>query len=127
MKIINTRMHGIFDYAAGIILILPWIAGYFQNGSDTWMLALTGLATIILSIFTDYEMGLIKVFPMKVHLFVDVVAALFLISVPFLFPLVHYYLYWPVFLGIGELVIIVLSSSKPYVRSKHDMNITRPV
>jgi hypothetical protein len=125
MKPISTRFHGLLDYAAGMILILPWIAEYFQNGKDTWLLALVGATTIILSLFTDYEYGLVKLIPMKLHLFLDVLMALFLVAVPFLFPLVHYYFYWPMLLGIGELVIILLSASQPYVHKKVDENIIR--
>lgn len=125
-KIINTRLHGILDYMSGFILILPWIVCYYEKNNDTWILASVGALTVIMSLITDYEFGLIKVIPMKIHLVIDVLTALFLIILPFAFPLYHYALYWPVLLGCGELIIILLSSSKPYITTARDLNITQP-
>lgn len=125
-KVINTRLHGILDYMSGFILILPWIIDYFAESRDTWVLASVGALTITMSLLTDYEFGLIKLIPMKVHLFVDVLCALFLILLPFVYPVYHYAFYWPVLLGIGELIIILLSSPKPYIKTPSDLNITRP-
>jgi hypothetical protein len=125
-KPINTRLHGIMDYTFGFILLLPWIVNYHQGSKDTDIIALTGAATIVLSLMTDYELSVVKVVPMKAHLFIDVLSGLLLIALPFLFPVSHYYLYWPVILGLGELLIVLLSSSKPFVVTKKDLNITRP-
>lgn len=125
-KPINTKLHGILDYVFGFILMLPWIVNYHGNSTDSVMIASVGALTLIMSLLTNYELGLIKVIPMKVHLVIDVLSGLFLIALPFLFPLYHYYLYWPVLLGAGELLIVILSSAKPFIVTKNDLNITTP-
>lgn len=117
-------MHGILDYVAGTILILPWIVNYNSLEKDTWLLALVGAAIIVMSMITDYELSLIKLIPMKLHLFIDVVTGIFLILLPFLFPLHNYFLYWPVLFGILELIIVALSSARAYKVTKNDLNIT---
>ena len=113
-KIISTKLHGMLDYACGFILILPWAVNYFGDKTDTGILALLGMLTILASLITNYELGIIKLIPMKLHLAVDTLQALFLIAIPFIFPLHHYLFYWPVFFGIAELIIILCSSSEPF-------------
>ncbi len=126
MKIISTKLHGIFDYSSGLILLLPWITNFNQSSADTQVLAALGAMTIFLSLLTDYEFGLIKLLPMKVHLILDVCQAALLIATPWMFPVRNYAFYWPVVLGVAELIIIVLSSSKPYQVTRRDLDITKP-
>src|SRR5688572_2688062 len=89
MKVINTRLHGILDYASAFVLLLPWFSGYYTGGPDTRILAAVGGITILISLCTDYEFGLVKLLPMKAHLVLDVLVALFLIAMPWLFPVYH--------------------------------------
>jgi hypothetical protein len=126
MKIINTRLHGMLDYLSAMILLFPWFSNYYTGGPDTRILAALGGITILVSLLTDYEFGLIKLLPMKAHLVFDVLSALFLLAMPWLFPVYHYQLYWPVLLGAGGLLVVVLSSSESYRITKKDLNITQP-
>lgn len=125
-KPISTRLHGLLDYVAAIALVIPWIVSFYEDANDTWILALTGMAILMMSLLTNYELSFIRIIPMKLHLFMDVLVAVFLIALPFLFPMYHYYLYWPVLLGILGLVVVLLSSSRPFVVTKRDLNITLP-
>lgn len=125
-KPVSTRLHGIFDYCFGIILMLPWVVHFHETDSGTWILAMTGLLMVILSLFTNYEGGLVRLIPMKLHLFVDLLLGLFLVALPFVYPMYHYAFYWPVFMGILELLLIVLTRVKPFVTTKRDLNITLP-
>lgn len=125
-KPISTRFHGLLDYVAGIALTLPWIVNFYEDNSDTWILAITGLFIIIISLLTNYELGIIRLIPMKLHLFVDVLIAAYLIALPFMYPMYHYYAYWPVITGVLRLIIVVLTSSRPFVVTKRDLNITLP-
>lgn len=124
-KPISTRLHGLLDYVAAIALVIPWIVSFYEDANDTWILALTGVAILMMSLLTNYELSFIRIIPMKLHLFMDVLVAVFLIALPFLFPMYHYYLYWPVLLGILGLVVVLLSSSRPFVVTKRDL-ITLP-
>jgi hypothetical protein len=125
-KIISTRLHGILDYLSGFILILPWIVNFYEEGTDTWILAMVGMFTIIMSMLTNYEFGLVKLVPMRLHLAIDVLTALFLIALPFMYPMLHYYLYWPVLIGAVELLVVLFTSPRPFVVTKRDLNITLP-
>jgi hypothetical protein len=124
-KPINTKLHGILDYVFGFILLLPWITHFHEAGKDTLILSLLGATTIFMSLMTNYELSFIKIIPMSLHLVVDVISGLFLIALPFIFPLSNYYYYWPVILGVGELLIVILSSSKPFIVTNKDINIMK--
>lgn len=126
MKIINTRLHGIFDYLTAVALFMPWFSNFYTGGGDTRIFAALAGLTLLISLLTDYEFGLIKLIPMQLHLVFDVLSALFLITMPWTLPVYHYHFYWPVILGLGELLVVVLSSSKAYRVTRRDLNITLP-
>lgn len=84
--IIPPRIHGMLDYLVGAFLVaLPWLFGVDGGGGRTWIPILLGAGTILYSLFTDYEMGLVPRIPLPVHLGLDVAVGLFLIAAPFLF------------------------------------------
>ena len=126
MKFIRAKLHGILDYGIIFILFIPWITNFYKENEDTWILAAAGTFLWLISLFTDYDFGLIKLIPMKIHLLLDFLVAIFLIALPFIFPLFDYYFFWPMLIGLGGLLITLLSSSKPYVVTEKDLNITKP-
>jgi len=124
-KIVNTRLHGILDYTTAFVLVLPWIVDYYSKNEDTWKLAAIGGIIFLYSIITDYEFGLIKLLPMKVHLVLDVLIATLLIITPWLF-VYNLYTNWAMFMGIALIVIVILSSASAYKITKRDLDITKP-
>jgi hypothetical protein len=126
MKIINTKLHAILDYVIMFALVLPWLSDYYVKSKDTWVYAAIGGLIGLYSLFTDYEFGLIKLLPIKIHFALDIFLAFFLIISPFLFQLQHYYFYWPLSLGISLLIVVFFSSAAPYKITKRDLDITKP-
>src|SRR4051812_35655599 len=120
MKIIKTKLHGLFDYVIVFFPILPFVSGFHARGEDTWILALMAAVILGYSLITDYEFGIFKLLPMKLHLFLDILAGLVLVIMPLVLTLHNYYFYWPVAIGIVNIAIAVLSYSKPYVVTRHD-------
>lgn len=86
MKIIPAYMHGVFDYLAGMLLLMaPNIFGFDDAGSSAVLIPrLLGILLLAQALLTDYEVGLFKVIPMKMHLGADYVASLFLAISPFI-------------------------------------------
>jgi len=126
MKIIRTQMHAMLDYGFTVILMLPWITNYTANEKDTIVFAGIGFLTLILSLITDYEGGLIKLIPMRMHLLLDLVISIIVMAMPLFFPMVNYPYYWPVLLGGAGFLVTILSSSKPYLHKPEDADITKP-
>jgi hypothetical protein len=85
MKIINTKMHSVLDYTTSILFIaMPWIAGFNDILPATWTLIAVGAMAILMSLFTDYEGGMVRSIPMAMHLNIDVVTGLFLAASPWI-------------------------------------------
>jgi hypothetical protein len=85
MNILSRRAHGALDYIVGGLLILaPKIFG-FEGGIESQIPVILGISTIVYSLLTNYEMGLIKVLPFRAHLTLDVLSGIFLAASPWLF------------------------------------------
>jgi hypothetical protein len=81
-----TRVHGILDYLVGTLLIaLPWLAGFARGGVETWVPVGFGAASLLYSLMTDYELGLVRRLAMPLHLLLDGVGGAFLAVSPWLF------------------------------------------
>ena len=86
MRFIPTRVHGMVDYAIGALLIVaPWLLGFAAGGAETWVPVLLGFGAIGYSLFTDYELGLVRRIPMRMHLGLDAGSGVVLAASPWLF------------------------------------------
>jgi hypothetical protein len=80
-----TRIHGVLDYLVGTLLIaLPFLLG-FGDGAQTWVPVGLGGAVIVYSLFTDYELGVVKRLQMPAHLWLDALGGVLLATSPWLF------------------------------------------
>lgn len=86
-KPVTTRTHGMLDYVLGPVLFLaPNIFGFADlDGPAVWVPRLIGALTLLQAIVTRFELGLLKVMPMRFHLFNDYAAGAFLAASPWLF------------------------------------------
>jgi hypothetical protein len=83
VKPISTRLHGVLDYAsAGTLFALPRLLGW--TPTVTTLLTGSATATLAASLLTKYELGLIKVLPMRGHLALDGLIAAMHAAAPFL-------------------------------------------
>lgn len=79
IRIVPTRVHGIVDYVSAALLpMVPRMFGWDRRVTrlhDTIAAASAGQ-----SLMTDYELGVVKILPMKAHLSVDAAAGCFLMG-----------------------------------------------
>jgi hypothetical protein len=86
MRIIPTRIHGLIDYLVGAVLILlPFLAGYPLDSAAALVPIFLGAGTIVVSLFTDYELSIRRLIPMPTHLGVDMASGILLAISPLLF------------------------------------------
>jgi len=86
MKIISTKVHAVMDYLSGVFFIAsPWIFGFNDVSVATWIPIIIGATTLVMSLFTDYEGGVVRSIHMSVHLIVDVISGVFTAVSPWLF------------------------------------------
>jgi len=110
MRIIPTFVHGIADYVLGIVLlVLPNLFGFADlGGPAVWIPRILGIIDLLQSLATNYELGVAKILPMKVHLMNDYVVSLFFAASPWLFGFSHMPAnVWMPALIIGLLVFVV--------------------
>lgn len=85
MRALPTRIHGVLDYLFGLLLIAsPWLLGFGRGGAETWVPVAVGLSALGYSVFTDYELGLVRRIQMPVHLWLDVLSGVVLAISPWL-------------------------------------------
>lgn len=112
MKIIDRKTHGYLDYVYGVLLMTsPWVLDYYGKGIESWIPIVMGMGTLMYSALTDYELGFIKLIPMRVHLRVDLVAGIFLALSPWIFGFSERII-WPHML-FGIIAILVSLATSP--------------
>ncbi|WP_200840717.1 SPW repeat domain-containing protein [Geminicoccus flavidas] len=86
MRFLSTRAHGALDYIVAIILIgLPYMAGTADRSFGQWIPILLGISIIVYSLLTRYELAIVRLIPMPVHLILDAGGGVLLIASPWLF------------------------------------------
>jgi len=86
MAPITPRVHGMIDYAVAALLVLaPWLIGFPDHRTATVVTVGFGVVAVLYSLFTDYELGLVRRLPMRLHLLIDLFWSLGLIASPWVF------------------------------------------
>lgn len=84
---VTKTIHSWLDYpVAALLIILPFALGLGEsNPAALWLSVATGIAALILTVFTDHQTGLIRAVPYRVHMAVDLVVGLSFLAAPFVF------------------------------------------
>jgi hypothetical protein len=87
MRRISTYTHGLLDYIAGIILILaPNLFSFDDlNGPPVTVARTFGVIFIGQALCTNYELGIFRIVPLRLHLFADFVMSTILAASPWIF------------------------------------------
>lgn len=84
MNILSRRAHGALDYVMGLLLILAPIMFGFEGAARSIPM-IVGFSALLYSLCTNYELGLFKLIPFRVHLTLDALGGLLLALSPWLF------------------------------------------
>ena len=124
MRIIPTRVHGMLDYASGLLLILaPYIFDFADGTAAQYIPQALGAGILLMSLVTDYELSLAKLVPMPVHLGVDAAGGLLLAASPWLFGFADR-VYWPhLILGLAEIGAGLMTRTVPGARSGSELRV----
>lgn len=115
---IDTKTHGIIDYVTGALLIVaPYLFGFATGGIEQWLPQLLGVAIIVMSLLTRYELSVAKVIPLKVHLGVDMASGALLAVSPWLFGFADV-IWWPhLLVGLMEIIVPLMTDRNTRVRA----------
>jgi hypothetical protein len=76
-------VHGIVEYAAGILLIAAPFLFSFEEDAATAVAIAAGVLVLIVAASTAMSTGLIKSIPVQAHVMLDYLLAIALIAAPF--------------------------------------------
>ncbi len=114
MRFIPTRVHGILDYLVGLLLIAaPWVFNFDRGGAETWVPVALGVGALLYSVFTDYELGLVRRFPMPTHLTLDLLSGILLAASPWLFGFSEFVYLPHLILGVLEVGASLTTKTTP--------------
>ena len=114
MRFIPTRVHGILDYASGSVqIIAPWFLGASANSLEQRLPVALGTGILGYSALTDYELGVLRVIPMPMHLRLDVLGAAALLAAPWLFGFSGKAKAAYTVIGLFECAVILTSQTSP--------------
>lgn len=112
-RFITRTIHAYLDYPVAVALIvLPFLLGL--GASDPLALYVSpvvGVAALLLTVFTDHDLGLVRILPYRFHLAVDLLVGVGFLLLPLAFGFsgldAAYYL------ANGAAVVAVIALSKP--------------
>ena len=108
---INTHIHGILDYLSVVTLFaLPRALNWPDRVTN--LLTAFAVLTLIYSLLTRYELGALRLIPMRAHLMLDILSGLTLCAAPFaIFHVSRPITYTLVSMGIFEIVVPLLTQT----------------
>ena len=77
-----------------LMLVVPYLFGFAYGTAAQWVPQLLGVVAIGGALMTDYELGVMRVIPMPVHLGIDIASGALLAASPWLFGFADQ-VFWP--------------------------------
>lgn len=80
MKVINSKLHGIIDY---LVVLFLWLSPSLFGLPETTALFtyVLGGIHLVLTLLTNFQAGLIKVIPLSIHGWIELIVAIALVGV----------------------------------------------
>ncbi len=117
LRVIPTFAHGILDYATGsALLAAPELFKLKDVPASALAPRIAGGGAAAYSLLTDYELGAVKLLPMKIHLALDAASGVMLAASPWLFGFAKQgKSYWLPHLLVGtqEILASVMTKTEP--------------
>lgn len=84
MRFVTKTIHAWLDYPVAFALIaLPFVLGLGTSSPLAMYLSpVVGVAALLLTVFTDHHLGVVRVLPYKFHLAVDLAVGVLFLAVP---------------------------------------------
>ncbi len=114
MRFVSTRIHGVMDYLVGLSLtVVPYLLGFADGSAAQWIPIILGVAILGMALMTDFELSVVRLIPMPVHLGIDVAGGLLLLASPWLFGFADRVMWPHVIVGILEVGLALTTRTVP--------------
>ncbi|MDF7813012.1 hypothetical protein [Hymenobacter sp. YC55] len=84
MKILSPTAHGVVDVMFITVLAMAPIVLDLEPAIDTACFVMAG-GYLVLTLLTDFKLGLIRIVPLQIHGWLDLMTGVLLLAAPFLF------------------------------------------
>jgi hypothetical protein len=112
-RFVTKNIHAFLDYpVAALLITAPFALGLGDSApAARWLSVGTGAAALLLTIFTNHKLGLVRILPYPFHVAVDGIVGVTFLAAPFIlgFSGIDAWYYW----ANGAAVLTVVSLSKP--------------
>ena len=112
-RFVTKDIHALLDYPVALALMgAPFLLGFGESEpAARWLSVGTGVAALVLTIFTNHKLGIIRVLPYWFHVLVDGLVGVTFVIAPFMlgFKGVDAWFYW----ANAAAVLTVVSLSQP--------------
>ena len=82
MNVINSKLHGIIDYLVVLFLLVAPRIFHLENTTALFTYILAGIH-LALTICTNFEYGLVRFIPLKIHGYVELAVSIALVGLAF--------------------------------------------
>lgn len=106
MRLLSPKVHGIIDY---LVVVFLWLSPslFGLTGFTATFIYVLGAIHLALTLITDFEMGAIKMIPLRIHGMIELVVAIFLFVSPWIFGVSEEVLNRNFLMGFGVAVLAV--------------------
>ena len=116
MKILSSKMHGFLDYVTVIFLLLtPYLFGF--NGLVAYFTFSLGIVHLVLTLFTNFEWGLFRIIPLRIHGAIELAVSVLLLGIAFWFRATVDYASFVFYIVFAAILFMVWLLSDYQVRS----------
>ncbi len=113
VRFISKDIHAFLDYPVALVLMTVPFALELgaSNPAAKWLSVTVGVAALILTIFTNHKLGIVRILSYRFHVLVDALVGATFLGAPFIlgFSGIDAYYYW----GLGSAVAVVITLSDP--------------
>lgn len=114
MRFVSTRAHGALDYLTGVLLIAaPYLLGFADGSAAQWLPIALGSGVLVYSLLTRYELGVLRLIPMPLHLMLDAGGGALLAASPWLFGFSDYVYLPHLLVGLMEIAASIITRTTP--------------
>lgn len=86
LRFITKDIHAFLDYPVALTLMAaPFVLGLgVSSPIAIWLSVAVGIAALILTIFTDHKLGIVRLFSYRFHVLVDALVGVLFLAAPFI-------------------------------------------
>ncbi|SHL80025.1 hypothetical protein SAMN05444266_10533 [Chitinophaga jiangningensis] len=112
---INSITHATADYLMGVMVAAaPWIVLYYNDYTATRISVVYAALILVMTFFTRFEGGFVRIIPYKVHLAIDMIAGIAFILLPWLLGLSSAATWTMSILGLIAVMTTMASEKRAY-------------